>query len=156
MIYEYKCKDCKLEFTEMRKMKDREKPIECYSCGGEGKVIGVKTSDADLQAASAVARKRLLKLKDRFKKGPPFNERLIVKGPFRHAEVTEWMWVELVSWKGNAITGVLLNTPRDLPNYKLGARVSVSLSEVFDYLWTKADGSTEGDETSKIIERRYN
>jgi|TARA_R110002167_G_scaffold18168_5_gene68523 putative FmdB family regulatory protein len=39
MIYEYKCKDCKLEFTEMRKMKDREKPIECYSCGGEGKVM---------------------------------------------------------------------------------------------------------------------
>jgi putative FmdB family regulatory protein len=39
MIYEYKCNKCDLIFTEMRKIADREKPIECYSCGGKGKVI---------------------------------------------------------------------------------------------------------------------
>ena len=39
MIYEYECKDCKLEFTEMRKMKDREEPIDCPSCNGSGKHI---------------------------------------------------------------------------------------------------------------------
>jgi putative FmdB family regulatory protein len=39
MIYEYKCKNCGLVFTDMRKIADREKPIECYSCGGEGKVM---------------------------------------------------------------------------------------------------------------------
>ncbi len=39
MIYEYKCKDCGLVFTDMRKIADREKPIECYSCGGEGEVM---------------------------------------------------------------------------------------------------------------------
>ncbi len=123
--------------------------------GGEGEVVGVKTGDATLKAASALARTRLMKLKDRFKKGPPLNERLIVKGPFRHGKKTEWMWVELIGWQGNAITGVLLNTPRDLPNYKLGARVTVKVSEAFDYLWSKADGSTEGNETTKIIQRRY-
>jgi len=39
MIYEYKCKNCGLVFTEMRQIKDRKEPIECYSCGGESKFI---------------------------------------------------------------------------------------------------------------------
>lgn len=39
MIYEYKCKECELEFTEMRQMKEREEPIDCPSCNGAGKPI---------------------------------------------------------------------------------------------------------------------
>lgn len=37
MIYNYKCKECELEFTEMRKMAERHDPIDCPACGGEGK-----------------------------------------------------------------------------------------------------------------------
>jgi putative FmdB family regulatory protein len=36
MIYEYKCKDCGLVFTESRKMSERRDPTSCYACGGEG------------------------------------------------------------------------------------------------------------------------
>ena len=36
MIYEYKCKDCGLVFSEMRKMSERLDPIDCEACGGEG------------------------------------------------------------------------------------------------------------------------
>ena len=39
MIYEYRCKDCGLEFSERRKMKERLDPIDCEACGGESKFI---------------------------------------------------------------------------------------------------------------------
>jgi len=38
-MYEYKCEGCGKVFSELRKIADREKPIQCPECGGEGRVV---------------------------------------------------------------------------------------------------------------------
>jgi putative FmdB family regulatory protein len=38
-LYEYKCEKCEGEFLELRNMSEREKPIACPDCGGEGKIM---------------------------------------------------------------------------------------------------------------------
>ncbi|UCG52227.1 MAG: zinc ribbon domain-containing protein [Candidatus Latescibacterota bacterium] len=38
-LYEYKCENCQGVFSELRSMSEREAPITCPDCGGEGKII---------------------------------------------------------------------------------------------------------------------
>lgn len=38
-LYEYECQDCHEVFDELRRSEDREKPIACPECGGEGRVL---------------------------------------------------------------------------------------------------------------------
>jgi uncharacterized protein YegJ (DUF2314 family) len=92
---------------------------------------------------------------DRFAKGSPFGEQLMVKAPFATADGgNEWMWVEVVGWQGNSIDGVLTNDAFDIPKLKAGARVEVQADQIFDYLLTKRDGTHEGTETQPLLEAR--
>ncbi len=38
-LYEYKCDGCDEVFFELRPSKEREDPIRCPDCGGEGHVV---------------------------------------------------------------------------------------------------------------------
>ena len=38
-LYEYKCKKCKLVFSELRKISEREKNIACPECGADAEVL---------------------------------------------------------------------------------------------------------------------
>jgi putative FmdB family regulatory protein len=38
-LYEYKCQKCNDVFFELRSMADREQPIACPECGGEGEIM---------------------------------------------------------------------------------------------------------------------
>jgi putative FmdB family regulatory protein len=38
-LYEYKCKKCKLVFSELRKISEREKEIACPECGAGAEVL---------------------------------------------------------------------------------------------------------------------
>lgn len=109
--------------------------------------------DQKLLRASERAKKKAFALRARFSKGPPLNEMLLVKAPFATPSGgREWMWVEVVTWKGDVIHGILENDPFDVPTLKAGARIDVRADEIFDYIWTKADGTTEGNETGAILE----
>ena len=111
--------------------------------------------DQALLAASQRARKKALSIGKRYAKGPPFGEQLLVKVPFQTSDGgDEWMWVEVVSWNGDEIDGILQNDPFDVPALKSGSRVDVKASQIFDYLLTKTDGSHEGNETSALLEAR--
>lgn len=63
------------------------------------------------------------------------------------------MWVEVVRWDGDQIEGVLDNEPFAIPTLRAGQQVRGSANDVFDYIYRRADGRTEGNETSAIIER---
>jgi uncharacterized protein YegJ (DUF2314 family) len=122
--------------------------------GREAKVIATKHDEA-LEAASARAKRAMLKLKPRYRMQPPLGEQLMVKAPFETDEGgTEWMWVEVVRWDGRMIDGVLQNDPQNVAGLKAGARVRVDEATLFDYLLTKADGSREGNETGALLEKR--
>ena len=119
-----------------------------------GSVAAVARVDAGSErvaAASARARRDLLAKKDHFSKPLQPNELLIVKAPFTHEAGEEFMWVEVIEWKGSSIRGILMNEPHFIKNLRAGAEVSLKEVDLYDYLWTKPDGTSIGNETGKVI-----
>jgi uncharacterized protein YegJ (DUF2314 family) len=100
-------------------------------------------------------RPRLPELAQRFAKGLPPAERLLLKAPFRTSKGnTEWMWVEVTAWNGEQITRSARQRPLRRPRVKAGATVQVKQPDVFDYYLVKPDGTTEGNETGQILQKR--
>ncbi len=122
--------------------------------GSEDSIARIQHDD-ELEEASRKARERLPSLRVEFNKGFAPGEFLLVKAPFATPDDGhEWMWVEVNKWQGDGITGSLQNDPFDIPDLHAGQTVEVSESEVFDFLRVHADGTTEGNETSKVIEKQ--
>lgn len=133
---------------------ERQEAVLDALYGAEDQVVRIKHDQA-LLAESALARSRLLALKPAWLRGRRPGETLLVKGPFKtSAGGNEWMWVEVTRWEGTRITGLLANDPDDVPGLRAGATVHVEEGQVFDYLHQRADGSKEGNTTSKLLERR--
>lgn len=121
--------------------------------GWQDEIKRIKHNE-DLIAASRRARTKLPALRAAFVAGLQPGEFIEVKAPF--ATPTggqEWMWVEIVSWKGTQISGILKNEPFDIPGLHGGESVKVSEGDIFDYIRRYADGKVEGNETGKIIEK---
>ncbi|HEY5745346.1 MAG TPA: DUF2314 domain-containing protein [Chryseolinea sp.] len=111
--------------------------------------------DEELLKASENAKKRLPELRTLFNKGLEPGYSITVKAPFKTPdEDNEWMWVEVTQWTDERIEGVLLNDPFGIPDLKVGAIVVISQLEVFDYMLNKPNGTTEGNETEKILKSR--
>jgi uncharacterized protein YegJ (DUF2314 family) len=110
--------------------------------------------DQEVLAASRRAREKLPLLRHAFEQGLAPGEYILLKAPFAATNGTEWMWVEVVSWKGNDIEGILSNDPIYVPGLHAGARVAISEERVFDYVHTLPDGKQEGNETSAILEKQ--
>lgn len=108
----------------------------------------------EILAASARGRAKAIALKPRFSTGAPQLEHLMVKAPFKTSSGgNEWMWVEVTKWVGSTIQGILENDPFDVPGLKAGARVEVEESSIFDYIYRRADGTTEGNETGPLLDQ---
>lgn len=111
--------------------------------------------DDELLEASRAQKRKLPKLAAHFRRGLKPDERILLKAPFAtDGGGREWMWVEVVTWKGERIEGTLQNSPALISGLKAGARVAFNESEVFDFLHYFPDGHTEGNETGKIIAKR--
>jgi uncharacterized protein YegJ (DUF2314 family) len=123
--------------------------------GSEDKSQWVGGDDPLVLAASRRARAEALAMKPRYREHPPFKEQLLVKAPFRMNKdgVTgnELMWVEVVSWQGKTIHGVLQNEPDHVAGLHSGARVDVDEDSVRDYMLTRPDGTKVGNETAKLL-----
>jgi uncharacterized protein YegJ (DUF2314 family) len=118
------------------------------------KAMMAKEADPELEAARTRAMAKLRALRPKFAKGVPELARLLVKAPFTTASGgVEWMWVEVQSWKGDELVGLLMNEPYEVPGLKQGTRVRVKQDSLFDYMY-EHDGRREGDETTQILERR--
>jgi uncharacterized protein YegJ (DUF2314 family) len=110
--------------------------------------------DQELLAASRHAREQLPSLRQAFAKGMAPGEYILLKAPFATPDGgTEWMWVEVVSWKGGAIEGVLQDDPSYAPGLHAGQMVAVAEERVFDYLHRSPDGTQQGNETGRVLER---
>jgi uncharacterized protein YegJ (DUF2314 family) len=122
--------------------------------GWEDSAAQVK-HDEELQDASRRSRTKLPTLHTAFNKGLAPGDFIQVKAPFDTPDGGhEWMWVEVTSWKGDKIRGLLKNEPFNIPSLHGGQMVEVSESKVFDYIRRHADGTQEGNETGKLIEKR--
>ena len=123
-----------------------------------GTLFGFEDATADVEhderalEASRRAREKLLALEPAFQAGLPPGETLLVKAPFETPDGgREWMWVEVLEWKGGTIQGTLRNEPTEVPGLKAGQKVDIRTADVFDYLHKHADGSAEGNETAKYL-----
>lgn len=137
-----------------RKRQERQQAMLTEFFGVEDDVVFIQHDEA-LKQASERARARVVRvLKPRWRDGAPYGEQLLVKAPFKTTSGgNEWMWVEVIDWQANKVRGVLQNQPYDVPDLAPGARVVVDEADIFDYLWRKADGTVEGNETGEIIRR---
>jgi uncharacterized protein YegJ (DUF2314 family) len=61
------------------------------------------------------------------------------------------MWIEVIGW-GETIKGILQNEPFNVPNLRAGAEVHVTQDKIFDYIRYYPDGTSEGNETGKLIQ----
>lgn len=113
------------------------------------------THTEEVLEASRRAKGELAALREAFETGLPVGEYLIVKAPFKTTGGgNEWMWVEVTGWSGPRIRGILQNRPNDVPGLDAGEEVYVKEADVFDYLLHRADGSKEGNETGKLLDRQ--
>ncbi|MDC0715230.1 DUF2314 domain-containing protein [Stigmatella sp. ncwal1] len=112
--------------------------------------------DDELMAASRRARDELLfRIKPRFQEGMEPGTRLFVKAPFgTTGGGTEWMWILVTDWEASALAGMLDSEPEDVPGLKAGAPVEVKEDVLFDFLLVRPDGTTEGNQTERIILER--
>jgi uncharacterized protein YegJ (DUF2314 family) len=123
--------------------------------GAEDTPVMVQEGDPELLAASARAKRALLKLKPRFSPRQPALEHLLVKAPFQtEAGEVEWMWIEVVRWQGKKIEGILKSDPLVVQGLKAGERVEAEEASIFDYILKGPDGKTEGNETGRILQKR--
>jgi uncharacterized protein YegJ (DUF2314 family) len=121
--------------------------------GWEDSVAHVK-HDEEILAASRRARAKLPDLQKAFNAGLVPGEFILVKAPFETPDGgREWMWLEVTSWKGDKIKGLLRNEPYGVPNLHSGQTVGVSQATVFDYIRKRSDGTPEGNETAKIMKK---
>ncbi len=124
--------------------------------GWEDKISYVK-HNLLIEAASDRARKKLNSLRSDFNRGLDPGEFIQVKAPFKTPDGgNEWMWVEVLSWKEDVITGLLKNEPFHIPELKAGSEVVVKQSDVFDYIRRYPDGTSEGNETAALIMKYKN
>ena len=127
------------------------------SCFGAGPdhVTMLDSDDPELRAAAARARADLAKLRPRFAKGVPFGEQLTVKAKFTDAEEqVEWMWVDVVAFRGNVLEGTLANSPQLITTLRNGQKVKVKLEDVGDYLHGTPDGEPAGGYSIELMRKR--
>ena len=137
-------------------MQAKQLQVLAAAFGWEDSVTPVQ-HDEELLAASQRARAKLPALRAEFENGLAPGDFILVKAPFPTPKgEQEWMWVEVASWKGSKITGLLQNEPYNIPHLHTGQNVEVSETDVFDYIRKSADGATEGNETGRLMERRSN
>ncbi|MDM3871712.1 DUF2314 domain-containing protein [Porticoccus sp. W117] len=124
--------------------------------GWEDSIVYVE-QNKQIEAASNRAKEKLSLLKEAFNKGLNPGEYILLKAPFETPDGgTEWMWVEVITWRDDSIKGLLKNEPFKIPDLHGGAEVTVSQKDIFDYIWNRADGSREGNETGELIQKYQN
>lgn len=121
--------------------------------GSEDSIMRVRHNQ-ELLAESEKEKAKLPELQKAFNAGLQPGEFIEVKAPFQTPDGgTEWMWVEVSSWKDGNIKGLLENDPFNVPNLHAGQVVEVRQEKTFDYIRQYPDKRVEGNTTAPILQK---
>lgn len=127
---------------------------ECFGYKPD-EVTLIEDDDPDLIAAGERARSDLARLKAHFTRGIPPHERLTVKAKFTDENgQVEWMWVDVVAFKGSSFEGTLANEPDVITSLREGQKVRVKLADVGDYLHETKRGERTGGYSIEVMKKR--
>jgi hypothetical protein len=145
----------KLKFDEFKGKSINEKQeFLLSSIFGWKDDLSYVNHNEQIQGASNNAKSKLPLLKKDFNIGLAPGEFILLKAPFETPDGTnEWMWVEVMSWSGDTIIGLLKNEPFNVPGLKGGTEVTVKQENIFDYIREFPDGSSEGNKTGELIRK---
>jgi uncharacterized protein YegJ (DUF2314 family) len=151
------CTQLSLVFDNGSSVQEGEDYVVSTLFGKNDDIITHVNHDSLLLSVSTKERQRLPELRKMFNNGLAPGYSILVKAPFKiESGGNEWMWVEVTKWTSDSIVGILQNDPFEIRNLKAGAIVSIKESELFDYILNKPDGTFEGNETGKLIEKINN
>lgn len=116
-------------------------PLTAFNEATQMPVLDADNNAAELQAATAAARKRWPEFVQAFQnRQKPGLRSFNVLFSFQEGDQTESMWVEVTELKGDVVEGTLANQPALLRKLKSGAFVRRNADEIADWVYT--DSST--------------
>jgi uncharacterized protein YegJ (DUF2314 family) len=127
-------------------------PLAAFEQPRPDEVVGVNEDDEEMKAAVAEAWRRWPEFVAAFNRRRAM-QGFAVKVPFHEGQEAEYMWVEVSNLDGNTIHGNLVSKPAMVSDLKLNDKVTVSLDDLND--WIFSDGKQMvGGFTSKVLEGR--
>lgn len=78
-------------------------------------------------------------------------EKFIIKAEFSENGIAEFMWVTVTALNGDTIHGVLMNDPHELLEIHRGAKVTVPLKKLNDWIFPGPDDSPIGGFTLEVL-----
>jgi uncharacterized protein YegJ (DUF2314 family) len=127
---------------------------DCFGFVSSG-VVSATDDDLELLVAANQARADLVKLRPTFANGVPPSQELAVKAKFSNEQGdVEWMWIDVVSFRGDTFEGVLNNQPQLVTTLRTGMTVSVALADVGDYIHAKPGTKPVGGYSVEIFAKR--
>ncbi len=123
------------------------------SAMAQGGIVNVPTQDKAMAAAIDTAKLTLPQFFDRLAKPEPGDGRFAVKIRYntgRSGADGEHIWANEVVRDGDAVSATINNQPRDIPELKMGQRVTVPMSQLTDWMFVR-DGKYHGAYTLRAM-----
>lgn len=121
------------------------------ACSEPDRAIWLDKHDARMEGAIKAGKDSLPTFWRKIDSGDPAIEEAMVKVGYPTAHGgTEYLWMALESHSAEAVTGVLVNEPEDVPGVHEGQRATVELSRVADWAYFKG-GKSFGQFTTRML-----
>lgn len=124
---------------------------EAESDESRDQVVYIKSEDPGMAAATAKARSTLDEFKSALEERKPNTERYAVKVGFPYGKDSrEHIWVKDPEFKGDTVSGRIMNEPVDVPNLKFGQPVNPPAADISDWMYVEG-GVLRGGFTMRVL-----
>jgi uncharacterized protein YegJ (DUF2314 family) len=115
--------------------------------------VTLPSGEPDMAAAMREARSKLPEFLALAGKPKPSMTGFALKVGLRHANGVEFVWVNSFEIKATTFVGKVANTPREVPDIKLGQTIEFGASDIVDWMY-RDDGKMKGNYTACALIKR--
>ncbi|MDA7916325.1 DUF2314 domain-containing protein [Verrucomicrobia bacterium] len=117
-------------------------------------VVQVEENDEEMKKATESAVASFPEFIEAFSNRKPGDATFAIKAPFTSEDNTEFLWLLVTEIDGDEIKGNIDNEPVDLPGFKEGDEVTISVSDLNDWSIMSEDG-LKGAYTMKVLQEAH-